>query len=86
MLTCAPFRDGTEKRETPVPGRLRDRHLAQVLEALIQYSAAGGELSLTSDGVDNRLVIAITIQDSHAYDERLRQIMLDGFSEDESPA
>jgi hypothetical protein len=50
-----------------VPHRLRDRHFASVLEALIEYAADGGAYSFNSQEDNGSIVISVTIQDQRAY-------------------
>jgi len=61
-----------------VPHRLRNHNFAVTLEALIEYAVDGGEYSFSSDGLDGKLVITVTIDDAEAYRVKLQQVMSEG--------
>ena len=58
-----------------MPNRLRDRYLAAVFEALIQYGQAGGELHLLSRQEGSKLIIELTLDDNAAYQAKLSEVM-----------
>jgi hypothetical protein len=50
-----------------MPSRLRNRNLANVLEALTQYSVDGGGYSFISASAYGKLQIIITVEDEPAF-------------------
>ena len=58
-----------------MPARVRDTHLAHVLEALIRYSTGGNALTFRSERDDSEMRITFMVRDAETYHETLSAVM-----------
>ena len=60
-----------------MPSRLRDQHLAQVIEALLRYAADQHKLAYQSEREADDLTITFRLSEADFYHETLTQVMKD---------